>query len=687
MGKHLDGESQNKQGGCMWGFVHVLHYHQWQSNVKKMIHPRKHQARSHDQCEWSSDTSVHERFLRDKENPHHVGKRSHGSKRRSLRARLKAIIAEETSVEDEDSQRKGGFSTKSSLQRTYSIHHLESVDGFFGKIRKDWNHPIIFFPNNSGDRSSKSSDAAQIKAGSGGECNSHSPKDADQLNSPDVFEIFKMDKEYLLKHLQDSDQSIANFSRSAFGLNTKGKFSKSRSFPVADLPAGRKLKPLKLESKQKEVWSFPRNDKVQARSGELAGDESSGKTPLSVLEHKIGNKSQPSECLDYREEKITGKSGEDDGIRTNTHSHRRSSSLNESVERYARLFENSFGKDVKLSSSQSLKITSEYGYAPVSFKRINSYSNADFHYSDVNFEVLHDNLSGANLVVVAEDSCAVIQNCDKETFPLDANMEIKEDDTSNDKYKFDFPWEKDSDSFDVTLKEIQDQSSVSDSYIHLQENESPALELHIPKGKEHESETQELDSSIHTDDLQSSENLEDYEHLHKEYCDMDYLRHLLDRSGIARDGSEMSWHSSDQLLSPQLFEEVEAAWPHEEDELDGWADFRGCWHHQMLFGAVNEALLEVYDTSLPYYPNALSSTCHVRPFPIGNHIIEELCTSIGTLMNVKLEEKQSQSLDCIVAHDLARDRSWMNLQLESEAVALDLEDMIFSELLQEVMFS
>ncbi|XP_041992258.1 protein TRM32-like isoform X2 [Salvia splendens] len=658
MVKLLDDESQNKQAGCMWGFVHVLHYQQWQSNVKKMIHHRKHQGRSHDQCEWSPDTSVHERLLREKESPHRAGKRSPRSKRRSLRARLKAIITEGTPVEDKDLKRDGGFSTKSSLQRTYSIHHLESVDDFF----------------------------AQINATSGGECNSHGPKDADQLNSPDVFEIFKMDKEYLLKHLQDSDPSIANFSRTAFGLNTKGKFNKSRSFPVADLPEGRKLKPLKLESKQKEVWSVPRNDKD--KSVELAGDESSGRTSLSVFEpKKIGNKSQPSESLDYREEEITGKSGEDDGIRANTRSHRRSSSLNESVDRYARLFENSFGKDVKLSSSQSLKITSEYGYAPVSFKRINSYSNADFHYSDVNFEVLHDNLSRANLVVVAEDSCAVLQTSEEEAFPLDADMQIKEDDASTDKFKHDFLLEKDSDSFDVTLKEIQDQISVSDTDILLHEKESPAVELHIPKGKEHGSEIQELDSSIYTEDLQNSENLENYGHLHKKICDLDYLRHLLDRSGIAREGSEMTWHSSDQLLSPQLFEEVEAAWPHDEDELDGWPDFQGCWHHQMLFGAVNEALLEVYDMSLPYYPNALSSNCHIRRFPMGNLIIEELCTSIGTLMNEKLEERQSQSLDCIVAHDLAHDRSWMNLQLESEAVALDLEDMIFSELLQEVMLT
>lgn len=172
---------------------------------------------------------------------------------------------------------------------------------------------------------------------------------------------------------------------------------------------------------------------------------------------------------------------------------------------------------------------------------------------------------------------------------------------------------------------------------------------------------------------------------HNKNSDLDYARFLLEKSEIAMDASEMAWHASDQLLSPRLFEEVEGGWPHEEDELDGYPEFRGCWHHQMLFDMANEVLLEVYDTSLPYYPMALSSNCYVPPFPMGKHIVEEVCTSIGSLMNVEPEEKQM--LDGVVGRDLARDHGWMNLQLESESVALYLEELIFDELVEEVMFS
>lgn len=171
----------------------------------------------------------------------------------------------------------------------------------------------------------------------------------------------------------------------------------------------------------------------------------------------------------------------------------------------------------------------------------------------------------------------------------------------------------------------------------------------------------------------------------KKKSDLDYVRHLLEQSGIAVDASEIAWHSSNELFSPQLFEEVEARWPHTRDELTGCPDFYGCWHHQMVFDLVNEVLLEVYDVSMPYYPKPLSSSCNVRPFPLGHHIIEEVCRDIRRLVDAKADE--NESLDCIVARDLDHDPRWMNLQLESEFVGLDIEDMIFDELLQDAVFS
>lgn len=354
------------------------------------------------------------------------------------------MIFEEASKEDKDS-------TNSSLHRTYSIHHLESVEDLFGKIRKDWTHPIIFLPRNSEDYYS---DAAQTKkAAVKEESDSLSPKDSKVR--ADFFEIFKVDREMFLKNLQGSDEGIADFSRNAFGLKTKGKFSKSRSFPVADMGEGRKLKPLKIESKQKEVWQFPR-------------------TSLSVEPKKTADKSEASESLDHREED-NAVDRIDDGGGARKHTHRRSSSLSESMDKYARLFENSLGKDVKLSSSKSLKLTSEYGYAPPKFQRIRSLSNADSYYSSTNFEVSGENPSGTNIVLVEEDSSLGLQNSeDEENVPLNANMEAKEDDGSLE--ESDFPLMMDA------LEGVEDRGLVSDPDVFLQSIESPEAEIQLPKG-------------------------------------------------------------------------------------------------------------------------------------------------------------------------------------------------------------
>lgn len=205
----------------------------------------------------------------------------------------------------------------------------------------------------------------------------------------------------------------------------------------------------------------------------------------------------------------------------------------------------------------------------------------------------------------------------------------------------------------------------------------------------------DLDKSLSTHSTENLENNEIPDKFSHSYArngcpkmndsNLYYVRCLLDQSGIAVDALEMTWHEADKPFSPELFEELETCWPHDQDQLTGLPEFYGCWHHRMLFDLVNEVVLELFDIALPYYPKALSSSCQVPPFPAGNRIIDELNTSIHTLLNRKPEEMQT--VDSIVAFDIARDRSWMNLQTESECVAIELEDMIFDQVLEEILLS
>ncbi|KAF2300355.1 hypothetical protein GH714_012337 [Hevea brasiliensis] len=131
----------------------------------------------------------------------------------------------------------------------------------------------------------------------------------------------------------------------------------------------------------------------------------------------------------------------------------------------------------------------------------------------------------------------------------------------------------------------------------------------------------------------------------KDDTDFNYVRDVLEVSGFIEQGCLGTWHSLDQPLSPTLFKELEAYLNHELECSS--EDVGSNCDHQLLFDLINE---------------------------FGKEL-----AGIGAAL------KTTQSLDDIVAQDMAKDDGWMNLQLDVEDIALDLEDLIFDELLDEVM--
>ncbi|XP_028058961.1 protein TRM32-like [Camellia sinensis] len=166
-------------------------------------------------------------------------------------------------------------------------------------------------------------------------------------------------------------------------------------------------------------------------------------------------------------------------------------------------------------------------------------------------------------------------------------------------------------------------------------------------------------------------------------ADFNYVSDILECSGFNENGFHGPWYSQDQPLNPLVFDEVEDCWPHESQHYE--EKIYACFHHQLLFDIINEVLLQIYDSSFPYYPKALSSNCRICPMPVRYHVLDEVWARISKTLS--LRPRVDQSVDHVVSHDLGTDDGWMNLQLESECVALALEDMIFDELLEEVMCS
>lgn len=165
----------------------------------------------------------------------------------------------------------------------------------------------------------------------------------------------------------------------------------------------------------------------------------------------------------------------------------------------------------------------------------------------------------------------------------------------------------------------------------------------------------------------------------KENADLFYVRDILEHSGFSSNFFKTTWYSATQVLNPSIVQELESFW-HQEQEYCCLDDFYFCCHHHLLFDLVNEVLVQIYDRSFTYYAKALSYSCRVRPLP-ENRMVEEVCKNVGTLLRLKPEQ---ESIDAIVDRDLKKDDGWMNLQLESECLALELEDMIFNDLLEEL---
>ncbi|KAJ8770989.1 hypothetical protein K2173_022890 [Erythroxylum novogranatense] len=171
-------------------------------------------------------------------------------------------------------------------------------------------------------------------------------------------------------------------------------------------------------------------------------------------------------------------------------------------------------------------------------------------------------------------------------------------------------------------------------------------------------------------------------HLESNCCnnDFNYVRDVLEIAGFNEEDHFGRWYSLDQPLNPLVFKELEA---YLHPELNTSEGYTCSCDHRLLFDLMNELLLEMYNSSLAYFPEPLSFIQrHISPLRNGGHALEEVWKRVSLLR--RPQSPMDKSLDDIVGGDMENGDGWMNLILEGEDVALDLEDMIFEEVLDEI---
>lgn len=704
--RHVDHEDEDIHPGCMMGFIHALGYNSWHSRVKRKSLPRINDGSSHIRSIYSSkgklvgqDPSELEMLLDDNESHFLVDKgkrKSKGSNKKSLKAKIKDLIAEEMHKEKKKSKKKkSGSSDQPKFQTSGSVEH------------SDKKHPSVLVPANV--EGGESPDKKRMNAIDAYDTSN----DKNALNSQ-----LKDHAELLLEILRESEAEYQNLSRGQLASYKKARLTKSGSYPVSRKT---NFKPIKLEDKKKEVWSSAKGERLigVTRTRSLSNYAKTLFTSLGLLDDDgrnlkldkssslstkgaVDNKENNEELVDVEDvNKVDtdhqNKSNgccEIDGfdISENTIIHKRSSSLNEFMNRYTKLFEHSFKKEMNLYPSKSLKLTSEYEIPPsMSFRRIRSLSysescsllpngvSGDIRFSEWLVKTVEERNSHMRAEIEKEEKsiysteetgCKIEQIEGSEDINIDEadNEVVEELSEIIDEVKV-----FNGNSYDeqeIKCNESIPSDVVPNSEICFKEDISNYAEFQISEGFAHK-------QNVDVDILAKADHHD--KSYRKENADFFYVRDVLDHSDFSRNFFKTTWYSEAQVLNPSLVKELESLW-HEEEEECCLGEFDFCCHHHLLFDLVNEVLLQMYDRSFTYYPKALTYNCRV-PQLLENRMNEEVCNNVGTLLRLKPEQ---ESIDTIVDQDLKMDDGWMNLQLESACLALELEDMIFNDLLEEL---
>ncbi|XP_016647569.1 PREDICTED: uncharacterized protein LOC103340900 [Prunus mume] len=377
---------------------------------------------------------------------------------------------------------------------------------------------------------------------------------------------------------------------------------------------------------------------------------------------------------------------------------RRASSLNASLDRYCQLYETSCSREAKGHASERLKLRKERVDSPLqpvlktlgrifSLPEIKSYKYQSEESSDV--------FSSGAPTRFAVDGRASRRSSFDEQNSLDIPI------GSENHLQLDAPVESKTENLaEVGELEVASTSvanneasapvdSIFDDIENLTAGNSVSYEEQNvgPRSESIINHADPFPISVPDFTVSLSEGAEmNMSHLQVDARDMaefNYVRDVLEQSGFNGNESLGAWHSDDQPVDPLAYEGVEGCLVHDPD-CSGNEEGGKC-DHFLLFDMINEVLMEIYGRSYTYCPMTLSSLCNIPLMPAGHHVLKQVWALVSWYLSLRPEF--DQSLDYVVSRDLAKNDGWMNLQFDSECIGIELEDLIFDDLLEEVSLS
>lgn len=148
----------------------------------------------------------------------------------------------------------------------------------------------------------------------------------------------------------------------------------------------------------------------------------------------------------------------------------------------------------------------------------------------------------------------------------------------------------------------------------------------------------------------------------------EYVEAVLLGSDLNWDEYLLRWLSSDQVLDPSLFDDVELF------------SSRSSHDQKLLFDCTNDVLKELCDR---YFAHSCVKQ-NVRIIPRGMKLINEVWQGVERHIN---QPPGPHSLDQLVRTDMAKPGTWMDLRVETDNIVIDLENFILEELVEDVILS
>ncbi|KAF5207454.1 putative GPI-anchored adhesin-like protein [Thalictrum thalictroides] len=150
----------------------------------------------------------------------------------------------------------------------------------------------------------------------------------------------------------------------------------------------------------------------------------------------------------------------------------------------------------------------------------------------------------------------------------------------------------------------------------------------------------------------------------------EYVTAVLQASNVDWDEYFWKYHSSELLLSPSLFDEVEVMFS------------QHCGDRELLFDCINKVLVELYERYFGSSPWVAFVSPNIRPAPMGKGIIPEVWDDINWNL---LAQHTPRTLDEIIGKDMEKARAWMDFRFDTEVIGNEMVDFILEELMEDTI--